>query len=333
MQCGASLEGPYLRPPTALFASFCDRLIDAHDLSGAVDGREVRSLDVSEDDERAMVTLDDSEVLTAGAVVVATNQGRPRIPGWASDAVEAAWSPGPAPVIRHSVGVDLRSERLQGRSVLVVGGGLTAAHLAVGAAERGAAVRLVCRRGLRTQTFDADPGWLGPRFLAGFEAEPRWDRRREMIREARNGGSIPEDMDRRLRGCRGVTLTEGAHVREAEVVGEQWTVTLDDGEAMGADEIWLATGVDHDVRTIDLLARLMDRRPLPIAGGLPVIRPDLRWPGAPVWLMGSLSGLQLGPAAVNLSGARMASTRIVPSLRSHLGGIHAGAPCGDDGGR
>lgn len=42
--------------------------------------------------------------------------------------------------------VDLRTAQLEGLRVVVVGGGMTAASLAAGAADRGARVTLVCRR-------------------------------------------------------------------------------------------------------------------------------------------------------------------------------------------
>lgn len=262
--------------------------------------------------------LADAGAVSPRAVVVAANATRPRIPGWASDAVEtAAATVVEAPVIRHSSGIDLRTESPAGQHLLVVGGGLTAAHLAVGAADAGATVHMVSRRPLRTQTFDADPGWLGPRYLTGFEAEPDWDRRREMIRRARNGGSIPRDMIERVRGCGRLNVLEAAAVGQASLAGPCWEVALTSGTVLSVDEIWLATGTDHDVRTVDFLTPLVARCPTRIVGGLPVVGRDLKWPAVPVWLMGALAGLQLGPAAQNLAGARMAAARIVPALSRH----------------
>ena len=55
-------------------------------------------------------------------------------------------------------------------TVFLIGGGLTDAHLALGAARRGASVDLISRRALRVRAFDTDPGWLGPKRLADFES-------------------------------------------------------------------------------------------------------------------------------------------------------------------
>jgi hypothetical protein len=47
---------------------------------------------------------------------------------------------------------------------------------------------------------------------------------------------------------------------------------------------------------------------------LPTLENHLRWPGSQVFIMGGLAAMRVGPTARNLSGARMASQRIVPAL-------------------
>ena len=45
-----------------------------------------------------------------------------------------------------------------------------------------------------------------------------------------------------------------------------------------------------------------------------VLDKHLRWHGCELFLTGGLAALQVGPAARNLSGARMACDRIVPAI-------------------
>jgi len=70
--------------------------------------------------------------------------------------------------------------------VLIVGSGLTSGHLALGAIARGAQVIMMARRQFYEKLFDADAGWLGPKYLKGFYAEPCWKQRWQMIQSARN---------------------------------------------------------------------------------------------------------------------------------------------------
>jgi biotin carboxyl carrier protein len=93
--------------------------------------------------------------------------------------------------LQHSQNVDLEAcGDLKGQDILIVGGGLTSAHLSLGAIRRGAQVTLLIRRNLRSKPFDADPGWLGPKYLKAFHAEPCMRRRQRQVLEARDGGSI-----------------------------------------------------------------------------------------------------------------------------------------------
>jgi NADPH-dependent 2,4-dienoyl-CoA reductase/sulfur reductase-like enzyme len=115
------------------------------------------------------VHLASGKVLLAQAAVYTPASRSPVVPAWARRTAEppppptptpclaaAAGSSAPAPNIGEqgfqrlppgiltADGVDLRSAELAGRRVVVVGGGMAAGLLAAGAAERGAAVTLVC---------------------------------------------------------------------------------------------------------------------------------------------------------------------------------------------
>lgn len=82
-----------------------------------------------------------AEVLTR-ALVVSRVDSRPIIPPWAADLVDREGT-----AVRSAHRLRLTEEELAGRSVAVVGGGMTSVTLALAAAARGArAVTLVARR-------------------------------------------------------------------------------------------------------------------------------------------------------------------------------------------
>ena len=74
---------------------------------------------------------------------------------------------------------------------LVVGGGISAVQTALRLAKENQTVQLVTRHPLRKHQFDSDPGWLGPKFMCGFERERDLVRRRAIISDARHRGGTP----------------------------------------------------------------------------------------------------------------------------------------------
>ena len=81
----------------------------------------------------------------------------------------------PQHAVKFAEEVDLRVAELHGKRIAVIGGGMTAAHLALGALERGAAtVLLIARSPVTFQEFACSPGWTGSKLLAGFEEVASW---------------------------------------------------------------------------------------------------------------------------------------------------------------
>jgi len=213
--------------------------------------------------------------------------------------------------------VDLRRLCLTGERVLIVGGGLTSGHLAVGAISRGAKVDLMIRRHLQEKLFDAEPGWLGPKYLKGFFAEQDYQKRFATILQARNGGSMTPAMGMQLRRevrSGNLRINENCQVVMAQWMGEKWRVQCSDGSQHEYSRIWLSTGTKFDVTSEALLQEVLEVYPIKIVNGLPVLDEYLRVPGCELFLMGGLAALQVGPTARNLSGARMASEKIVPAI-------------------
>lgn len=73
-------------------------------------------------------------------------------------------------------------------------------------------------------------------------------------------------------------------------------------------------GTKFDATTEPLLKDILETYPIKIVKGLPVLDTCLRWPGCELFIMGGLAAMLVGPTAGNLSGARMACEKIVPTI-------------------
>jgi cation diffusion facilitator CzcD-associated flavoprotein CzcO len=297
-------------PSTRAFARFCDELVHRQRLEDAVTATSATSLEV--DAEGApTVTLADGTIRRPEHLVLATNARRPNVPT----------------AVRRLVGRDPRvvcgdaaslAATPTGGHVVVVGGGLSAAHLAVGAAERGATVTLLTRRALRVRRFDTHPSWLGPSKRRPFELEADPHVRRRAIDEARGGGSIPHRMRRRLERCEQAGALElRTRVTLTAVDADDRGLRVRDsgGGTIRADALWLATGGAVDVEHDALCRPLVGGGRATLAGGMPDLDHDLAWPGTRVHLVGAAASLVLGPTAGNLVGQRRAALRLAAVLR------------------
>jgi hypothetical protein len=195
---------------------------------------------------------------------------------------------------------------------------------------------MMARRQFYAKLFDAEPGWLGPKYLKGFHAEPGWYERWQMIQQARNGGSVTPAMLLRLRRLERqgqITFYEQCEVQRSEWKGNTWQVHCSAGAEhaciahLPVDRLWLATGSQLNVEQWPLLADVQATYPIEVVNGLPVLDQHLRWPGCSLFVMGGAAALQLGPVARNLFGGRLASDRIVPALvKPSIGLSRAKAP-------
>ncbi|MEM9564423.1 MAG: NAD(P)-binding domain-containing protein [Actinomycetota bacterium] len=299
---------PYDPPTTVAFGSFCRDLAEASGLPAPLAGR----VEAVRRDDRGLQILTEGAEIRADNLVVATNPHRRSIPEWVWPLLGS--QPG---LIAYGSDVDLRTTPdLQGRRVVIVGGGLTAAHLACGAAARGAEVTMVTRRALETRDFDTEPGWLGPRFLTAFGQDDDPASRLRTALQARGGGTVPPWMRARLNALVGdgrLALSEDRCIRAADVDQDGACVlALDDQTTLVADHVWLATGTTPDLVAARCLADLV--ADVPAVGGLPVTDENLRLGPHPIHVMGRLAILTLGPAAGNLWGAQRAAMRITRAL-------------------
>jgi hypothetical protein len=310
---------PYDLPGTQLFQDFCFDVIRQWRLHERVLKAKVVRIEPMPHRRCShfRLWLLSGQSVIARRVVLALGGSTLQLPDWVSQ----IQSPYPQDQLCHSRQVDLRTSQLAGERVLIIGGGLSSGHLAVGAINRGAKVLLMSRRHLQEKLFDAEPGWLGPKYLKAFWAEPDWESRVRLIQQARNGGSMtPAIMTqlRRIKRCDRLTFHEQCQVMSAVWQGNCWQICCDDETEHVCERIWLATGTKLDATAEPLLTEMLDTYPIPVVKGLPVLDTHLRWRGCELFIMGGLAALQVGPVARNLSGARMASERIVPALKDKL---------------
>lgn len=311
------LFSPYDLPGTKLFEEFSLEVVRRWQLEDRVYKASVTNIYpiTYRGNPRFKVELDDGNSTIARRIIIANGGGKPQLPEWAKKIP----TPYPKQRLCHSHQVDLRGLRLTGEKVLIVGGGLTSGHLAVGALKRGANVTLMVRRHLKEKLFDAEPGWLGPKYLKAFSAETDWQQRWQLIQQARDGGSMTPAMMTKLRRYQHegrLSIFEECQVVGAEFVGGSWQVKCDDGMVWECDRIWLATGTKLDIATQPIFKEVLNTHPIQVVNGLPVLDECLRWSGCELFIMGGLGALQVGPVARNLSGARMASSRIVSALKN-----------------
>jgi hypothetical protein len=376
--------GPFTLPGTALMNDFCASLIERYGVGplvrrGVVD--DVRVVPASADGGVGVnagvtapctfeVHLADGTRLTARRVVCALGPGplfrgmRATLPWWAEDlAASLAVASEPKAAPSHLVMPIAPSERLQHSSqlttwlrqadahdalsckrVLIVGGGQTAAHLALLALRRGASVRVVCRREVTIKPYDVDLEVVGDRRfeVLGNFWRMQDSERVKRIAELRGGGSMNHEAHSEL--MQFASRGEGAeppplkfmerleveeacwHARHAGGGGVEGDdavsnedgevrVRYDDGSNDSVDLVWLATGGNLDLNLVPILASLQAQRPIRTTRGLPVLQPDLSWDaGCPLYVMGAFAQLQLGPDALNLAGARSGGVLVARAL-------------------
>ena len=306
---------PYDRPGTKLFADFCHEVIRRWDLEDKVYRGKVRQILPIKHRSRSgfQLVLDDGKIIIARKVVLAIGSGKIQLPEWAKS-IDCDL---PSDRLCHSVEVDLQHLNLAGERILVIGGGLTSAHLAIGAINLGTKVTLMTRKPLQEKIFDTDPGWLGPKCLKDFHAETDWHLRWQMIQKARNGGSITPEMMLQLRKASRegkVALNQNCQVSSASWQDNNWQVNCQDNSKHQFNRIWLATGTKLDAIDLPLLKDVLKVYPTEIVNGLPVLDDRLRLPKSNFFIMGALAALQIGPVARNIAGGIKACDRIVPAL-------------------
>lgn len=301
-----SFIDPFFRPSTRLFAAHARHVIRKNQLDELrIQGR-ARGLSALPEGWRVET---ESGSLEARKVLLALSASEmPLWPDWGRALKEAG-----AP-IDHVFAPEFDREKVpEFRSAVVIGGGITGAQLAMAlAARQPGKVTLLSPHVPRVHRFDSNSGWMGPRNLQRFCAEPEMARRREIIRGARHKGSMPAEVRGTLRRAAelGKLALRISTVEQASFAGGMVSLRCEDGTVLESDRVVLATGFEATRPGGPWLDRTIEEHGLPLAPcGYPIVDPSLCWSRG-LYTTGALAELELGPPARNIIGARHAAERI-----------------------
>lgn len=308
---GSGFRPPYDRPSLALFHAHCQQVFE----SGGLYELRSRGRACHICKERDLFCVDsDQGAIKARRIIVATGMGeRRRWPEWALK-LRADGAP-----TWHIFDDEFHRSMLDDfHRVAIVGLGISGAQLATHLAQRGdREVHVVARHDVRVEQFDSDPCWLGPKCQVSFRRRRCLKKRREIIDEARHGGTMPIDVARpllQMEQWSRLQLHKGGC--ESAVIGESEEIqlALKQGQQLTVDAVVLATGFEKPRPDQSWLASTIDELGLKCARcGFPIVDEHLQW--APnFFVSGSLAELELGPAARNIAGARMTARRIRKAL-------------------
>jgi cation diffusion facilitator CzcD-associated flavoprotein CzcO len=229
----------------------------------------------------------------------------------------------PDPIVKQRIAARRQT------NVLVVGGGLTSAQLTDLAIRKGVTkVWHIMRGPLRIKHFDVGLEWMG-KFKNAKQAQFYYadsdDERIEMIKEARGGGSITPVFHKRLKKhltAKKLELFTETSLADASFDADSgtWSVqTNPPVELPAMDYMYFATGIQTDFSSLPYLRTIMEKHPIEGRGGFPCINNDLMWNDeVPLFMMGRLAALRLGPAAPNLGGAQVGAERIAWAIEDRV---------------
>lgn len=202
--------------------------------------------------------------------------------------------------------------------VVVVGAGLTAAHLISNALAAGREVAWVLRKAReRYQCSDVNAAFFRPEGRSRFEAVS-WNDRMAMMRQQRQASVMFEfrPMLRQAESVGRLTVYRGQPVTQVTSGRGGPAVRLGSGERVAGDHVVLALGTTPSVGAGLLPAHLIGAR-----DGWPDLDPrTLEYARMPrVFAIGAAAGMVLGPAARNIDGHRAATARVAAAVAAGLG--------------
>ena len=227
-----------------------------------------RAIDCDIDCDKVSVTVSNGSAIDTNNVVLAL--GASENPEW------PVWAPKDTPNVHHVFDPRFDGWPTDKEAVIVVGGGISAAQVALRLLKEGHGVDLVARHDFRSHQFDSDPGWLGPKFMTGFRREVDVDRRRAIISKARHRGSMPPDVEAALKR----SIADG-QLRWHKGVVRAWrpkngcSVRLHEGQLLHADRTrdWFY----GDAPRRELVDQLIRARSCPAQHAAIRYRKSLKW--------------------------------------------------------
>lgn len=293
--------------PVDVFEAYCRHTAAIHGVPGRLWRGDVSSVEPGSDGVAVRGDGFGSGFgIDAGQVVLCLGEER-------RDAPTAWWS-GPRP---PGVGYWDEPVPADAGRVVVVGAGLTAAHLIQGALERGAHVEWVLRASSeRYQCSDVNASFFRAegraRFDSGRGPVPWADRRALMARERR--ASVMFEFRPLLHAAEDdgrLTVHRGTEIRAVSGAA----VELANGTTVAGDHVVLALGTVPSVG-----AGLLPDEVVGLRDGWPDLdERTLAYGRAPrVFAAGAAAGMVLGPAARNIDGHRVATARIASAIAARV---------------
>jgi len=174
-----------------------------------------------------------------------------------------------------------RLSELNGHSVLVIGGGLTAVQAAQLAIKRNCKVVLCSRRPLTTRHFDVHANWFDFRTAQGRQFEfydKPLEERLKHIKETWGGGSVPplymEDVHAKVAEGKLEVICGDAKIKS---VSDGIVEVVIDGRVYAFHKIVNACGHAPDCQRLPLIQDMLRQWPVDIVGGLATLSQDLQW--------------------------------------------------------
>ncbi|KAG6040280.1 hypothetical protein E4U41_001067 [Claviceps citrina] len=334
----------YYTPSQSLFCDHCEHVALRYCLKSDLIRKDtLTNLDygavkgVSIDDQPIFTVETPSKRFYSKAVVLAVGPANkpeiPRMPSMPADLQDLRQACHslqikvfPDPIVQQRMAAG------KATNVLIVGGGLTSAQLTDLAIRKGVTkVWHIMRGPCRVKHFDVDLEWMGK--YKNTEQARFWladsdEERLEIFKSARGGGSFTPLFYKRLKKhiasgrleLHDKTSLLDSTFEQTDEEGGMWTVKTDPPLDMPSfDYIYFATGVQTDVSSLPYLQTIQKKYPIKSFGGFPCINEDLMWTeDLPLYCVGRLSSLQLGPASPNLGGAKLGAERVAWAVESTI---------------
>ncbi|CAM3686274.1 FAD/NAD(P)-binding protein [Cytobacillus oceanisediminis] len=306
-----SFFGRYKRPSLDLFNEHSDFIMKETCLKKS--WHKGRVISIKKVNGLWELKTEKEEILNALNIVFAISvNDQLNIPEWAEQIKEKSNNS-----ILHIYDEELNDLSSLEPPIAIVGGGISAAHLAIKLSVLfPGEITLIKRHPYRVHDFDSDPGWLGPKKQSPYQKLKNYDMRRNMIRKARHKGSLPGDLFRKLKKLEndGKISVEDGTIESVSLDGRQQLNIIVGNQIINVKHILLATGFQPSRPGGKLIDALVQEQNLLCANcGYPIVNKSLQW--CPhLYVSGPLAELEIGPIARNIAGARQAAERIIYGL-------------------
>jgi thioredoxin reductase len=300
--------GRYKRPSLSLFNEHCETIVEEVKLKQCWE--QGRVINVAREEGIWKVETDKGHTFFAKNLVLSISVNEQlSIPKWGKKLGEK-FSKNVYHIFSNQV-INLRD--LQ-PPIVVVGGGITAAHTVIKLCSIfPGKVTLLSRHRLHVHDFDSNPGWLGPKYMKYFSELTNYIERREQIKHARHRGSMTKELYRKIQRLekQGKICTLHDEVQAASTQNDSIVLKLNNGNQLITKTVLFATGFETTLPKEGWLKKMIETEQLRCANcGFPIVTQKLEW--CPhLFVSGPLAELEIGPVARNISGARKAAERIV----------------------